>query len=328
MTLDSGRWELSFSMPLVRYTFQPAKSFRFEGEAARRKLEVLRQAGIRWIMIDGINPLDDAGGQIEEIVRTTAPWFEEFGMRVSSFHTAAPYYNRLDRSQEPVVRNLLENVRLFAPWRPKAFVLHAGTMWCEQEDFDTLPDSMFRHGECDRMMHMHKQEVDKNGEQAVIATVAANMKVFARESAKHGIALACENMGDMTALGGFDSLGKLVAAVDEPTFGYCLDSGHAWMRGEDPVDWIRFAGKKLFTTHLHDNRGGSKSGPALFEQDEHLSPGFGTIDWRRIIGALDEVGFPGPVNFETEGWPIGDPLEGYRLAMQYWRVCEKMALKA
>jgi sugar phosphate isomerase/epimerase len=98
------------------------------------------------------------------------------------------------------------------------------------------------------------------------------------------------------------------------------------MRGEDPLDWIRFAGKKLFTTHLHDNRGGSKSGPALFEHDEHLSPGFGTIDWRRIITALDEVGFAGPVNFETEGWPIGDPLEGYRLAMQYWRVCEKMAL--
>ena len=41
MTLDSGRWELSFSMPLVQYTFQPAKSFRFEGEAARRKLEKL-----------------------------------------------------------------------------------------------------------------------------------------------------------------------------------------------------------------------------------------------------------------------------------------------
>ncbi len=328
MDFNSGRWELAYPMGFVDYHFggNGIKSFKFNPQRTKQQIDDLASLGLRWAMTGGINPLDGPESDIEEIVRIGSQWLRDAGLKVTSWHMAGPSFHRLERSQETVVANMLRNVRLFAPFKPKAMVMHAGWIWDTPEDIQQLPDSMFKHGECDRVLHMYAQEVARHGEDAVIATLAANMKVMAREAARYDMCLAFENMGDMMPVGSFDTLGKLVAAVDEPNAGYCLDSGHAWMRGENPVDWVHFMGKKLFETHFHDNRGGSKAVEPLHGDDEHLPPGFGTIDWRKVIQAMDEIGFPGPVTFESEGWQLPDRLEGFRHAMRYWRGCERMAL--
>lgn len=325
--LNAGRWELSYSMGFVDYG-TGMKSFAFNRERSRKQIDEFASLGLKWVMVGGINPLDGPEADIEEIVRVGGQWLRDAGLRVSSWHMAGPNFHRVSRSQDSAVANLLLNVRLFAPLQPKAIVMHAGWLWDTPEDIRELPDSMFKHGECDRILHMYAQEVARHGEDAVIDTLARNMKVMAREAARHDIRLAFENMGDMMPIGGFESLGKLVAAIDEPNVGYCLDSGHAWMRGENPVDWVKFMGKRLFETHFHDNRGGSKTVQPLHGDDEHLPPGFGTIDWRSVIRALDEINFPGPVTFESDGWPFADRPEGVRHAMRYWRICERMALPA
>ena len=59
--------------------------------------------------------------------------------------------------------------------------------------------------------------------------------------------------------------------------------------------------------------------------DEHLSPGFGTIDWRAVVSALRNASQLEEVTFETGGWPVADRAEGYRLAIAYWRAVEDMA---
>ncbi len=325
MDFNTGRWELAYCMGFVDYS-NNFKGFKFNRQRTKQQIDELAALGMRWVMTGGINPLDGPEDAIKEIVEVGGQWLREAGLKMTSWHMAGPNFHRLERSQETAVANLLLNVRLFAPFKPKAIVMHAGWIWDTPEDIEQLPNSMFKHGECDRVLHMYAQEVAKHGQDAVIATLASNMKVMAREAAKHDIRLAFENMGDMMPVGGFDTLGKLVAAVDEPNVGYCLDSGHAWMRGEDPADWIRFMGRRLFETHFHDNRSGSNSGEPMHDADEHLPPGFGTIDWRRVIQALDEVGFPGPVTFESEGWKLPDRAEGFRHAMRYWRLLEQMAL--
>ena len=48
-------------------------------------------------------------------------------------------------------------------------------------------------------------------------------------------------------------------------------------------------GSRTVALHLHDNHG---------ETDEHALPGFGTIDWDRIMKAIKNNKYTKPVNFE------------------------------
>jgi sugar phosphate isomerase/epimerase len=59
--------------------------------------------------------------------------------------------------------------------------------------------------------------------------------------------------------------------------------------------------------------------------DEHLPPGFGTIDWRSIVVALQEIQYRHMVNFESGAWPDRPLAEGYGEAIRYWRLTEKYA---
>ena len=328
MSIDEkqGRWDLSFSMGFVDYS-NAFKSFKFNPERSKKEIDDFQKIGLKWAMTGGINPLDGPEEAIKEIVRIGSQWFEDAGLKVSSYHMAGATYNTMERSQEHIVKNMLANVRLFAPFKPKAIVMHAGWIWLEPEDKVRLPDNMFQmfgHRETGRILHMHREQVEKYGEDAVIETAAKNLKIMAKEAAKYNICLAFENMGGMAPLGGFDTMGKLVDAVDEPNAGYCLDSGHAWMRGEKPEDWVHFMGKKLFETHFHDNHGGSRDNPVSNSQDEHLPVSFGTIDWSKVIYALDKIGFEGPVTFENDGWPLEDRVEGLKREIEWWRIAEKM----
>jgi sugar phosphate isomerase/epimerase len=325
MSQEAGRWDLCFGMGIVSW---PGGVVTFRGDAIRRDLDALRAAGIRWIQTGGINLWDRVAGNVDDMIAASAAWIDAAGMRVSSFHCAGPNYARLDLSQEPVVEKLIGNVERFAPLKARTFVIHAGWIKFQPEDLVRLPDSALRHGECDRILLLHDEFVQRFGEDAVVRTAAANLKAMARAAQKHGIRLAFENMGDMLPLGDRRALTGLVKLIDEPNVGYCLDSGHAWLRGDAPQDMVRWMGDRLFETHFHDCRGGSRAEPPRHEQDEHLPVGFGTIDWRAVIAALNEIGFPGPVTFETDGWSLsGAPADNFRHAIEWWRIAERLALK-
>jgi sugar phosphate isomerase/epimerase len=55
--------------------------------------------------------------------------------------------------------------------------------------------------------------------------------------------------------------------------------------------------------------------------------GFGTISWIDVINTLRKIKFKGPVTFETGGFPFEPPVESYKLAIRWWRSCEKLAEK-
>lgn len=83
-------------------------------------------------------------------------------------------------------------------------------------------------------------------------------------------------------------LAAIVAEVDHPCIGLAIDTGHAHLV-DSPGSETRAAGAFLRTTHVHDNHG---------RQDIHLPPSLGTIDWAAWVGALDEIGYTGPVMLE------------------------------
>lgn len=298
----ASRWELSYYAAVLqwkdrRYTFDPDKT--------RHELQTLHDAGVRWIGIDGINLMEPFDCDLSACATRIGEWLEEFGFSVSSFHFAGPTFAPLDQGQEKVRANFLENLQVFNVWRPKNMVVHAGWIQSDQPNTTAI------------LQECYEQELHRHGEEAISQALVENIRWWGKAAQEYGMRIALENMGKFTPFGGLDSLPKIISAINEPNVGYCVDSGHAHCWGESPTEWVRTAGSALFETHFHDNRG---------SKDEHLSPGFGTVDWLGLIQALEEVQFPGPVTFETRGWPSDDIVQGYIQAIAWWNTCERIAL--
>jgi sugar phosphate isomerase/epimerase len=89
--------------------------------------------------------------------------------------------------------------------------------------------------------------------------------------------------------------GLLRDAVDSVglgNVGACLDVGHAHLCARLPVaDWVPMLGSRIRHLHLHDN----ESCP---DDDQHLLPGRGTIDWDRLAAALRAQGLCPPAVIE------------------------------
>lgn len=101
------------------------------------------------------------------------------------------------------------------------------------------------------------------------------------------IVIAIENMETRGEIWDADTLMEITEALS-PMAGICLDTGHAHMAGADIPDFIRTAGSRLIGLHAADNNG---------KEDQHLLPGFGTIEWERVMEALKES-YGGYLNYE------------------------------
>lgn len=125
---------------------------------------------------------------------------------------------------------------------------------------------------------------------------------FARE---YGIKIATETFGDATGLGCVDFFGDIgefvdsyrrIAAVSDfqDWFVVCVDTGHSHKatRFGQPgaADVIRRLGKSIAVVHLNDNDTWT---------DQHKPPLTGSLDWKDILNALDEVGYNGVYNMEV-----------------------------
>lgn len=68
----------------------------------------------------------------------------------------------------------------------------------------------------------------------------------------------------------------------------CLDTGHTWL-GDHWDAFVELARGRLVHVHAHDNRG---------TFDDHLPPGDGRIDWRRVGQRLGDLQYDGWVVLE------------------------------
>jgi D-psicose/D-tagatose/L-ribulose 3-epimerase len=73
--------------------------------------------------------------------------------------------------------------------------------------------------------------------------------------------------------------------------GVCLDTNHANLC-EDLAEVTRELGDLICTLHISDNDG---------ERELHAMPGEGVIDWSEFMTSLDEIGYDGPLVYETTG---------------------------
>lgn len=130
-------------------------------------------------------------------------------------------------------------------------------------------------------------------------------------AAKFGVHLVMENMKD--------SMWTLDRILDElgdnpstSNLGICIDIGHANQSvdaGRHPItNYLeRYAGQ-IRHLHLHDNHG---------QDDEHLMPGEGNVDWPRVLGVLENIGFSGTAVLEAHQEGIS-PQEGMRRGIEFF----------
>ncbi len=105
-----------------------------------------------------------------------------------------------------------------------------------------------------------------------------------------GPILAVENMPPGHPLSGFSDVMKIAGEVDSPKVGVCLDTGHAFLRGESLGECYRAAGEKLANIHFHDNDG---------VWDKHIQPPYGATDWRDFVDVLTDSPPPFPISVEA-----------------------------
>lgn len=91
-----------------------------------------------------------------------------------------------------------------------------------------------------------------------------------------GISVCLENVFDPE----YAPLAEIVRGVDHPSFGLCLDIGHANCFSPYPVEeWLWELYPYIRHFHLHDNHG---------KRDEHLGIGQGDLPWASIFRFIRE----------------------------------------
>ena len=84
---------------------------------------------------------------------------------------------------------------------------------------------------------------------------------------------------------------ELCRIVDALGVGICWDTGHAHINGIKQSEALAYIGSRLKALHLNNNYG---------EDDIHLAPFMGTIDWADVMKGLQAVGYQGLLNFELK----------------------------
>jgi sugar phosphate isomerase/epimerase len=119
-----------------------------------------------------------------------------------------------------------------------------------------------------------------------------------RLAKKHGTGIAAENLliiGTIQPIIPFycSDYGDLVELVDyfnDPDMQICWDTGHANLMRFDQATALKYIGNRLKCTHIHNN---------FHRDDEHLTVDQGDIPWQKVMKALKEIGYDGPLTLET-----------------------------
>ncbi|HUI85032.1 MAG TPA: sugar phosphate isomerase/epimerase family protein [Candidatus Binatia bacterium] len=152
------------------------------------------------------------------------------------------------------------------------------------------------------------EEASGRKQEAAISSLE-QLQIFARPL---GVQLLVENIPNELS-----TPEKLIGLLDTggfPDIGVCFDLGHAHIMSsvKQAFDVMK---DRIRSTHVHDN---------LKDQDSHLWPGEGSIDWSEAMPLLRTAPHVPPVLFEIEGVE-GEDISG-RMAAAFSRLEREQAV--
>ena len=135
----------------------------------------------------------------------------------------------------------------------------------------------------------------KMDRQACYDSVMNHLSPFVEHANRVGLPIVVENMRIVHEnyavhryCGNPEELCKVADALG---VGICWDTGHAHINGIKQSEAIEYIGSRLKMLHLNDNFG---------EDDVHIAPFTGTIDWADVMKGLKNIGYNGVLNFELK----------------------------
>ena len=105
-----------------------------------------------------------------------------------------------------------------------------------------------------------------------------------------GVLIALENLPADHLCSTPTQMRWLLERLDPDRVGFCCDTGHAQLTGTPPAAWVREFHDRLLGIHLQDTHG---------DNDAHLFPGRGLIDWEDFFAALRERDYRLPITLEA-----------------------------
>lgn len=82
----------------------------------------------------------------------------------------------------------------------------------------------------------------------------------------------------------------LIRVADELGTGICWDTGHAHISAQPQTESLVKVGKRLKMVHINDN---------FAEDDVHIAPFIGSVDWEGVAAGLRGAGYQGSMNLEV-----------------------------
>jgi sugar phosphate isomerase/epimerase len=107
-------------------------------------------------------------------------------------------------------------------------------------------------------------------------------------AADYGIKIAVEPLPNDETGSSLEEVLWIVDRVNKPNVGVNIDVNHLFPACAIPA-MIRKAGKRLITCHISDQD----------DHERHWLPFEGKLDWREVVDAFVEIGYDGPLIYET-----------------------------
>lgn len=117
---------------------------------------------------------------------------------------------------------------------------------------------------------------------------ASSLMQIADIAGKHGISIAVEPLPKQEIGSKLDEVLEIVERINRSNVGVNFDVNHLYPPEEIP-SMIRQAGSPILSVHISDQDG----------IERHWLPFEGTMDWREVLRALVDVGYTGPLIYET-----------------------------
>ncbi len=233
-----------------------------------RVLEKIRDSGFSLLEIsthtDHFNYLDP------HAVEATAKHLDRLGLQILSLHApfapdidiSSPDRSRREHSQSVVFKVVEAGGALQAAY----LVLHPGP-------------------------ELHYDRIPLEERLSRLQFTAESLSRIADHCHRHNLMLLLENMIPSLSIGNLSNLMWLWGALLEKDVGICLDTGHANLEGR-LYSLVAKLAPFIKIVHANDNHG---------REDQHLAPGEGGLDWRRIVASLSRHCFQGTFILELAG---------------------------
>lgn len=274
-------------------------------EDFEESVNLAKNSGFKYICTqDSIEWLDLSKEERMKKIRETKEAVEKHNLKFLAHHSNPVLLPDLDvKNSVEYLNNIIDELK---EWEVSFYVLHTRSIKDEAKPW---------------------RVIEKDGKEKFDRITAEVLKEVCDYASRFNISIALENL-PYPYCKKVEDIFEIIEMAGKDNLGICFDIGHSNISTDSVYEELRKTGKKLFTTHFHDNFGNPEKVKVddenIGKYDRHLMPGLGTINWVKINKILDEIDYKYPVVFEgIRGVENKEDL--FTITVKLWRTFETLS---